>query len=405
MGFYNPALLYFAIMPPFLFYGYHSAYHRYNQNNGYYYAPQLTEQGSNTQNVMINGTVNSGKDDNYRYIFNIKTNDQYPYADHAFFASSDSNSRDADFVYRLQFSQLIEFDDANQNGFYDSGEQIYSVTSLQNLQWTQFQVSNITVPNNATQFYLQTGTFANVTYNNTGGATTTGNPNFGVRLTYRTSNVQLNNTAPIVMQPNSLQYDFAVEGFPSTIHDGRPNARLVVVQLLSTKPNEPVNFDVNMTTPVDVANQIKTNQTYGLSIGDYTEGRAEYQNTVSISNASNGVLTTWGTRVEPQSLASAPAYDTNDWIWGPSADPSTRVNRLLLVTLPGYTNATSNGTTINASYSGFGFLDADVMNALASNAGSSIHTIGFDSFGNMFGISKVMHIALASSIALYFIAF
>jgi hypothetical protein len=400
MGFYNPALLYFAIMPPFMFYGYHSAYHRYNQNNGYYYAPLLSEQGSNTQNVMINGTVNSGKDDNYRFTFNIKTNDQYPYADHAFFASSDPNVRDADFVYRLQFSQLVEFDDANQNGFYDANEQIYSVTSLQNLQWTSFQVSNITVPNNATQFYLQTATFANVTYNNT-----VNNPSFGVRLTYRTSNLQLNNTAPIVMQPNSLQYDFAVERFPSTIANSRPNARLAVAQLLSTKPDEPVNFDVNMTTPVNVANQIKTNQTYGLSIGDYTEGRTEYQNTVNISDASAGVLTAWGVRVDPQSLAAAPAYNTNDWIWGSEANPSTRVNKLLLITIPGYKNATSNTTTINASYSGFGFLDADVMNALANAGGTPSYNPSPTSFGNIVISAKLRNISLASLIALYFVAF
>lgn len=387
-------------MPPFFFYGYHSAYHRYNQNNGYYYAPQLTEQGSNTNNVVINGTANSGNGDNYHYSFNISTNNQYPMVDHAFFASSDHNARSADFVYRLQFSQLIEFEDTNQNGFYDANEQIYSVTSLQNLAWQPFQVANLTVANNATQSYLQTGTTANVAYNNTGG-NTTGNPNFTVRITYRTSNLQLNNTAPIIMQPNSLEYDFTVEGFPTTVANAHPNARLGVAQLLSTRVGEPVNFDVNMTTPVDVANQIKTNLTYGLSIGDFTEGRSEYQPTVNISDISSGATAGWTTGIDPATLAAAPVYSTDDWIWGSDAAPSTRVNKLLLITFPGYTtngntSAVSSGT-MNTTFSGFGFLDTDVMNALANDGGLS-------SFGTM-STSKIMNMMLASTIAVYFIVF
>lgn len=397
-GFYNPALLYFAIMPPFLFYGYHSAYHRYNQNNGYYYAPQLTEQGSNTNNVIINGTANSGKDDNYHISFNISTNNQYPMVDHAFFASSDHNARNADFAYRLQFSQIVEFEDANQNGFYDANEPIYSVTSLQNLAWQPFQVTNITVPNNATQSYLQTGTTATVAYNNTAGGNTTGSPSFTVRITYRTSNLQLNNTAPIIMQPNSLQYDFSVEGFPTTVANAHPNARLGVAQLLSTHANEPVNFDVNMTTPLNVANQIKTNLTYGLSIGDYTEGRSEYQPTVNISDASSGMAAAWTGGLDANTVATAPAYSTDDWIWGAEAAPATRVNKLLLITMPGYAasgNASTAGSaTMNTTFSGFGFLDADVMNAMASSDGSSSSALTTS--------CKIFNMLVAATVAIYF---
>lgn len=378
-------------MPPFLFLGYNSAYHRYNQQSGYYYAPQITEQGSNTANVIINGTANSGKDDNYRYAFNISTNNQFPIIDHAFYASSDPNARTADFVYRLQTSQIIEFDDVNQNGFYDANEPILSVTSLQNLQWQNFQVSNITVPNNATQFYLQTGTFANVTYNNTAGSTATGSPSFGVRITYRSSNLQLNNTAPITMQPNSLEYDFAVEGFPNTIASARSTAKLAFVQVLSSNANVPIVFDVNVTTPVDVTSQIKTNQTYGISIGDYTQGRLEFQNTVNITDVS-GFNAGWTTTFDATSLAGIPAYVSSDWIWGSNAPASNRSNKLLFVTVPGYTNVSS---PINAAYSSFGFLDTDVMNALANgdnpNAASSLH------------VNSWMSLLLASSVAVYFI--
>ncbi|KAI8971882.1 hypothetical protein BDF20DRAFT_915634 [Mycotypha africana] len=374
-GFFNPALVYFTIMPPFLFLGYHTAYHRYNQNNGYYYAPQLTESGSNTQNVFINGTANSGKDENYHYTFHISTDNEYPMADHAFFSTSDLNAINADFVYRLQFTHLIEFEDANQNGFYDSNEQIFSLTSLQRLNWQPFQVSNITVPGNSTQTYLQTSTSATVNYNNTASNTDSSNKQpFTVRITYRASNLQLNNTAPIVMQPNSLQYDFAIEGYPTAVALSRPNYKLAVGQVLSVLNDTPVNFDINMTnTPIEVANQIKTNNTYGISLGDYTQGRLEYQPTVNISNVADGLTIHWATptTITADFLAQQ-SNNTNNGIW---INNVSRKNNLLLISLPSsgsVTSNTNNNQSWNMTYSGFAFLDTDVMNALANNAGTSI---------------------------------
>ncbi|CAO3667619.1 unnamed protein product [Rhizopus stolonifer] len=336
-GYYNPGLLYFGIMPPFLFLGYSHAYHRYNQNNGYYYAPQLTEQGSNTQNVVINGTAYTGKEEeNYRISFNISTSNQFPVVDHAFFSSSDPTSHSADFAYRLQFTHVIEFNDLNNNGFYDANEPVLSTSSLQNLSWQNMQVSNITVPTNSSQFYLQTGTMANATYNNT-------NTNFRVKFVWRSSNLQLNQTAPIAMQPNSLQYDFSLEGF-------QPHGTVALVQLLSTQLDSPSIFDVNTTTPVAQAQSIKTNATYGLSLGNNTEGRLEYQNNVNLTDVT-------GLMLDPASLASAPDPDT--WIWG----TANRAHRLILVSLPQNNNS--------LGFSGFGYLDTDVMNALA-NSGANI---------------------------------
>jgi len=67
--------------------------------------------------------------------------------------------------------------------------------------------------------------------------------------------------------------------------------------------------------------------------------------------------------------------------------------------MPGYTasgNTTAVGSaTMNTTFSGFGFLDTDVMNALASSGGSS-------SFGLM-TTSKIMNILVVSTIATYFI--
>ncbi|KAG0185212.1 hypothetical protein DFQ28_009710, partial [Apophysomyces sp. BC1034] len=97
-------------------------YHRYNSNTGAYYAPELTSQGSGTSNIVINGTEYSSKEDNYRYTFNISTNNVYPMVDHAYFASSDPTAHPTDFVYRLTTSHIVEFDDINQNGFFDEGQ-------------------------------------------------------------------------------------------------------------------------------------------------------------------------------------------------------------------------------------------------------------------------------------------
>ncbi|CEP15036.1 hypothetical protein [Parasitella parasitica] len=387
-GFYNPSLTYFWIVAPFWHHGYDSTYNRYQQDSGYYYAPQLTTQGSNSSNVVINGTVNSGDRDNYHYSFNVSTNNQYPMADLAFFSSSDSNALDADFAYRLQFSHLIEFDDANQNGFYDEFEFVYSLTSLQNLQWQPFQVQNITVTSNTSQYYLETSTTANVVYNNT-----VGGPNFIVRITYRTSNLQLNKTAPIVMQPNSLEYDFSIEGFPTAVANTYPNARLGVTQLVSSITTTPIIFDVNATTPLDIANQVKTNATYGLSIGDYTEGRSEYQSSVNISDVS--LSSSIG--VNATAVAVNVAYGPDDWIWG-TITPSSRVKKFLLITLPGYTTGSNVAATMNTTFSGFGFLDTDVMNALANDGGLSL--LGLTSAATFMNI-----ILIAFTITIYFMTF
>lgn len=341
-------MMYWFILPPFAFIGYNSYYHRYNYNDGYYYAPDITYQGSNTADVVINGTAYSGDDDghNYRYSFNISTNNQFAMADHAFYTSSDPNAHPADFAYRLAFTHVVEFEDSNQNGFYDSNEKIIALSSLQNLQWQPLILSNLTVPTNQSQYYLETKTYANATYNSSAG-----NPTFGINLTWRVSNLQLNNTAPVIIQPNSLQYDFSLVNYPSSNASAGANRRLAVAQLFSYPQDETINFDVNMTTPVDVANTIKSNTTYGISVGNYTQGRLEYQNTVNISDV------TTGGSLDPKTLATTSYSGAGDWIWGDD-DASKRQSKLLFITIP---------STNNNSISGFGFLDTDVMEAMASD--------------------------------------
>lgn len=384
MGFYNPALLYFAVLPPFLFYGHYNLYHRYNPATGYYYAPELSYSGNNSSNVIINGTANSGNGDNYHYTFNISSNNKFLMADHAFYATSDFSAYAADFATRLQFTDLIEFDDTNQNGFYDANEPVYSITSLQDLTWDAFQVSNLTSSTNSSLSYLQVVTSANAVYNNTATNNTTPT-NFKIQVTYRASNVQINNTAPISIVPNSLQYDFAVQGFPTTVSSTHPTARLGLVQLLATVIEDPIIFDVNMSTPIDTATQIRTNETYGLSLGNYTEARIEYQQKSNISDATSGGITASWTSINTQSLATAPYYDgTDDSIWADSNPTTGRDNKLLVVTLPDY-----GVNNTNLTVSGFGFLDTDILNALANGA-------------SLVEMSR-MNIMVLLSIVLYFI--
>lgn len=342
-GTYNPALLYWAIIPSAFYIGYWGAYHRYNSQTGAYYAPVLSTGGEGTSNVIINGTEYTSDDDNYHYTFNMSTNNVYPMADYSFFASSDPSANPADFAYRLLFANVIEFNDANNNGFYDNGEQVLAVTSLANLPWQPLAVANRTAPNNASQTFIEVTTMAsNVTRNNNASDTS-----FTAYLTWRSSNLQINATdGGVPLQPNSLWYNLSLSGYPLPTS---PSTRLAIAQVLSLSTDNNIVFDVNMTTPADVARQIKTNETYGLSLGNYSNGRLEYEPTVNITDVS-----------QPPSNAGIPSdSNRNAWIWGNSFD--SRQQKLLYISIP-YQNSTSPKLT------GFGFLDVDVMNAAASGA-------------------------------------
>ncbi|KAI7866654.1 hypothetical protein BDF14DRAFT_1811126 [Spinellus fusiger] len=389
VGAYNPGLLYWAVFPSFLYLGYHSTYHRYNQVTGAYYAPALITQSNGPSNLLINGTEYTSNKDNYHYTFNISTSNVYPMVDHAYYASSDPRAHPSDFVYRLTFSHIVEFDDANQNGLFDVGQdRILAISSLQNAAWQPLLLSNNTVPTNSSQTYLQITTSATIPYNSTGAP-------FNVQLIWRASNLQLNQSAPIPLQPNSLQYDFSVAGYPST------TSRLALAQVLTTLPGNTILLDVNATTPIDIANQIKTNQTYGLSVGNFSEGRVEYQNTVNISDPTS--TTAW-INLNPSNISAQSSILPMDWIWGTTV-PANSVSQLLFVSIP-YTIDTSSSTVplainstlptdpttlsnrITGTVSGWGFLDTDVMNAADSGA-----TKGQT---NMMSLSSTLIIATAA---------
>ncbi|KAG0190096.1 hypothetical protein DFQ28_002508 [Apophysomyces sp. BC1034] len=142
------------------------------------------------------------------------------------------------------------------------------------------------------------------------------------------------------------------------------------MQILTTLPDSGIFFDINVTTPIDVANRIKTNETYGISIGNYSEGRLEYQPVVNITDMQQ-VLNTW-TDMDPSHLNARSYNSPDDWIWG-TTPVANRKAKLILVSIPFSAAPLTNGSTVpkvNAQMSGFGFLNTDVLNAAASSHGS-----------------------------------
>ncbi|OAD69141.1 hypothetical protein PHYBLDRAFT_66889 [Phycomyces blakesleeanus NRRL 1555(-)] len=362
MGAYNPAMVYWAITPAIFYAGYYEAFRRFDPETGAYYAPNITTQADNPSNILINGTEYTSDEDNYHYTFNISTNNGYPMVDHAYWATSDFSASLADFAYRLTFSHVVEFDDVNQNGMFDPDQDhLLAVSSLQNAVWKDLFWEEVPMPTNSSLTYYMATSNATIPFNGSSSY-------FDVQFTWRLSNIRLNTTVSIPVQPNSLQYDFKVEGYPTT------SARLALVQLVNTFEENEITFDVNNTTPIDVATQVRTNITYGISIGNYSEGRLEYHNKVNISD---GSAAGWYTDLSPDNISASSYISPDDWIWG-IYPPSIGISKLLFVSMPFQSensvpvkNGTSSATKtakngkVSGMVSGLGFLDVDVMNAMA----------------------------------------
>lgn len=345
--------------------GYYGAYHRYN-NQGAYYAPQMSSQGSGSSNIMVNGTAYSSDKDNYHYTINVLArNDQFATIDMSYFASSDLETHPADFIYRLTMAHVVEFDDLNNNGFYDAQEPILAISSLQKVNWQPLVLNNRTVTNNADQTYLETVTAANVTYNNTASdQSSNNNTTFGISLALRFTNLQLNNTAAIPLQPNSVQYDVQLSNYPA-IKAGAVNPRVSIAQVITTKPFTNIVTDVNVTTPLDIGRQIKTNVTYGASVGNYSEGRLEYQPTVNITNMAGVGTSTWTNLMDPAQVNRG--NDPYTWGWG-DLGVDARTNTMFLVTM----NGGNNSTAASYQMSGLAYLDTDIINSAINGGVSSL---------------------------------
>lgn len=357
-GFYNPSLLYWSVIPLGFYAGYHMTYSRYNLQNGAYYAPLISSQNSGSQDVMINGTAYTDDTNNYHYTFGVITSTGRPALDSAFYSSSDSQATPADFAYRLTFWQLIEFTDTNNNGILDDGEPISSTIPLQG-GWSAIQISNKTSATNSSLTYLegQTTTAINAS-----------NHTFNATLVFRVANVQINNTFALTYEPNSAEYEFSLNGYQI----GNSANRVALLQVLSYNPSLPSAADINSTTSANVATQIKTNETYGVSIGPYSEGRLEYNSQLNLTNVTFGSYVSQATQQIQGSLTPI-----DQWIWSGSSPNGTSV---LAITLP----APNNGTQTVA---GFAFLDVDVLGLGASSGGNSAFSGG---------MTKVSSIALTA---------
>ncbi|KAI8098522.1 uncharacterized protein BX664DRAFT_271175 [Halteromyces radiatus] len=364
VGRYTPGFPYFFIVPSFMFMGYYGAYHRFN-SQGAYYAPEINSQGTGSTNLLINGTAYPDDNDNYHYTINATArSDQFPTIDMGFFDSSDLNAHPADFIYRLTMAHVLEYDDVNNNGFYDAQEPILAISSLQKINWQPMILNNRTVPTNTQQTYLETVTAANITYNNTNTSPTTATqPTFGISMTLRFSNLQLNGTASIPIQPNSVQYDVQLQNYPAvaTGTNGAVHPRVALAQVVTTKPFTNVVMDVNTTTPVNVAQQIKTNVTYGASIGNYSEGRLEYQPSVTITNMAGISTSTWTNLMDPAQVNRL--NDPGSWAWGDNLGVDQRNSIMSLVTF-------NNQSSQSYQLSGLAYLDTDIISS-AINGGSS----------------------------------
>ncbi|ORZ12008.1 hypothetical protein BCR42DRAFT_493955 [Absidia repens] len=368
-GTYRPGFPYFFVFPGFMFMGSYAAYHRYN-NQGAYYAPEMSSQGTGSTNVLINGTAYASDSDNFHYTINATArSDQFATIDMGYFASSDLNAHPADFIYRLTMAHVVEYDDVNNNGFYDAQEPILSITSLQKVNWQPMVLNNRTVPTNTQQTYLETVTAANITYNNTAPSNpaAANQPTFGISMTLRATNLQLNGTASIPLQPNSLQYDVQLQNFPG-VAQGASHLRVALAQVLTTMPFTNTVMDVNVTTPTNIAQQTKTNITYGASVGNYSEGRLEYQPSVYITNMAGVSTSTWTNLMDPAQVSRA--NDANVWGWGDKLGVDARTNTMLLVTF----NGNGNGNSSSSSYqlSGLAYLDTDIINSAINGASSSV---------------------------------
>ncbi|ORX62747.1 hypothetical protein DM01DRAFT_1330874 [Hesseltinella vesiculosa] len=345
----------------------------------------MTSQGSGSTNVLINATADTSannNDLNYHVTMNATArSDQFMTFDMAYYDSSDFATNPADFVYRLTFAHVLEFDDLNNNGLYDAQEPVLSITSLQNAPWQPLNLNNRTVPNNNTQTFLETITAANVTYNNTSPGLVNGT-SFSISVTMRSSNLQLNGTAPITIQPNSLQYDVILQNFPAVAPPTAQNPRVALAQVVTSFLYSGISLDINSSTAPQDAQLIKSNLTYGLSVGNYSEGRLEYQSSVNITSLIGVGTNTWTGLLDPSQVNRL--TDPNAWAWGAGVTPDQRNSSMILVTM--------NNANGGYQLSGLAFLDSDVINA-AINAAPSLSKLSRTSMA-LFSSLALMYLVL-----------
>ncbi|RUS23050.1 hypothetical protein BC937DRAFT_93005 [Endogone sp. FLAS-F59071] len=364
-GIYNPSIIYWYYIPSFAYPGYQTKYYRYNEQTGAFYAPELDVVGNGSPSVLINTTDYTDDINNCHDTFDFSISTGFPNIDSAYSSSSDPTSTPADFYFRLIFWQLVEYTDTNDNGAFDDGVDtvVFSIP-LNNVTvpWTSLTFQNKTVETNRT--YQEATTTASLA--------SASKRMFNISLTFRASNIEVNSTFVLPIIPNAAMFDFLISGY--TFKNSSSN--LALLTLLTTSEN--CYMDINSTDPA-VVTQIKTNATVGVSIGDYSEGRLEWNSNVNVNN-----LTSASYVQSAMALLVGEPSPIQAYLLGNTTTPDPV--SVLAVTIPPGSYNVAAGT---ANLSGFTFLDADVLNNDNSAAsslwrqGMNLHLATLSAFGAM----------------------
>ena len=325
--------IYWYIIPSAYYQGYTTKYYRYNDEFGAYYAPLLTISPNTTLVSMINATEYTDTKNNYHTSFVIDPfTAGYPSIETIYYATSDQAVTRGDFSFVTLFWGLVEFLDANSNGQFDDGiDTIVNTIPLNQTisDWSAVTLYNSTVAG-TNHTFIEGATTARLV---SGNSSSLGS--FDVTITFRASNVQVNQTSSAMpLEPNSIVYDFSIEGFPFAFDV----SRLAVLTMLGTPYIEPALMDINTSNSASTIQQIMNDVSTGVSIGSFSQGRFEW-----ISS----VLTTNITGFDVSGFIISTFYKTS----------------LLAMTVPRNSMNTSTGT---ANITGFVYLDADVLSAQAS---------------------------------------
>ncbi|KAJ3147669.1 hypothetical protein HDU86_007917 [Geranomyces michiganensis] len=160
-----------------------------------------------------------------------------------------ARTQPADFTYGLSLYQMVEYIDTDANGFYSPADAVVRTMSL-TTGWT-------------TPLVFAEKTFSGRTYQE--GTIGMSSPNATFALTFRASNVLINDTsAGVTVLPNSIGLDLVMTKYNLTA----PTNKLALITLLSSA--EAFGQDPDLEQVAD------GNVTKGVQFGDKAGGRFEW---------------------------------------------------------------------------------------------------------------------------------
>lgn len=353
-GQYNPAWVYWYVLPSAYYQGYTTKYYRYNYELGAYYAPMLSISGSNTLTRTINATEYTDETNNYHTSFVLDLTAGYPSINAIYYSTSDPSATMADYTFRVAFWELLEFLDTNGNGQFDDGVDVIINTIPLNRTsnpWVPLTLFNRTLTG-TNRTYFEGETTAELLYNQS-----TSIPKlFNATFIFRASNLQVNSTSfALPLEPNSVAFEFSVTGFPFASN----LSRLAVLSILSAPDVESSLMDTNTFNTPAVMQRILTDLSVGVSIGDYSEGRFEWKPSILVTNITSLAF------VDPMvALLTETLPRLMSTPYAPNGCDNVS-SYILAMTVPKDSMNISAGT---ANISGFSYLDTDVLSSDTNGA-------------------------------------